>query len=101
MGGEQEGGHAGRREKARVIMCEEDVRAGVWRLLRRRRWWIHGGGCCEHGGATKLVLVSVLVLLRPLDLSVLCVGFLYLRLCGSTAWICIVACRASISEPDS
>ena len=95
--GEPEGGHADRREKAIVIMCEEDVlgyggmeaaetkemadsMAGLLRAWRRR---------------SNQVLVSVLVLLRPLDLSVLCVCFLYLRLCGSTAWICIVACRCS------
>ena len=71
--GEPEGGHADRREKAIVIMCEEDVlgyggmeaaetkemadsMAGLLRAWRRR---------------SNQVLVSVLVLLRPLDLSVL------------------------------
>ena len=67
MGGRNRG--AGRRKKARVIMCEQDV------LRYGEEAKDRSGGCmemalCEHGGATKWFGSSTsFLLLRPLDLS--------------------------------
>jgi len=86
--GEPEGGHAGRREKARVIMCEEDVPGYGGMEAADTKETADSWRGCEHGGATWFLYLYYCGLW-------ICLYLYYLRLCGSTAWICIDACRCS------
>jgi len=76
-GGKQSGGGAGRREKARVIMREQDV------LRYGEEAKDRSGGCmemalCEHGGATKWFGSSTSFLCVGLSLASTMCGFSFL-----------------------
>jgi len=78
-GGKQSGGGAGRREKARVIMREQDV------LRYGEEAKDRSGGCmemalCEHGGATmwfNLARVLFIIAASGFVCSTMC-GFSFL-----------------------
>ena len=74
----------------RVIMCEEDVPGYGGMEAAETKEMADSWRGCEHGGATKCWFLY----LYYCGLWI-CLYLYYLRLCGSTAWICIDACRCS------
>ena len=72
----------------RVIMCEEDVPGYGGMEAAETKETADSWRGCEHGGATWFLYLYYCGLW-------ICLYLYYLRLCGSTAWICIDACRCS------
>lgn len=55
-------------------------------------------GCCEHGGATKCWFLYLYYCGLWICLYYVWVFYICACVCGSTAWICIVALHAAMQQ---